>query len=96
LAVFYYRPGGFIAGLIVFVGAYVLAHSLPALSCQSLRGLSELLLCMLGVLIHFTTLLTAPARTGTGLAKRDRRQSGAGQFRIDETVARIICTTTSV
>ena len=66
LAVLHYRPDGFVAGLIVFVGAYVLAHSLQGLNWQSLRGLSEFLLCILGLLIHFTTLLTAPA-SFTGL-----------------------------
>jgi hypothetical protein len=66
LAVFHYRPDGFIAGLIVFLGAYTLAHSLQNLNWQSLRGVSELLLCVLGVLIHLTTLLTAPA-SFTGL-----------------------------
>lgn len=66
LAVFHYRPDGFAAGLIVFVGAYTLTHSLQGLDWPSLRGISEFLLCTLGVLIHFWTLLTAPA-SFTGL-----------------------------
>jgi hypothetical protein len=65
-AVLHYRPDGFVAGLIVFVGAYVLAHSLQCLHWQSVRGLSQFLLCTLGVLIHFATLLTAPS-SFTGL-----------------------------
>jgi hypothetical protein len=66
LAVFYYRPDGFIPGLIIFVGAYTLTHSLQQTNWQSLRGLSRFLLCTLGVLIHFFTLLTAPTSI-TGL-----------------------------
>ena len=66
LAVFHYQPDGFVAGLIVFVGAYTLAHSLQGPNWQSLRGISEFLLCTLGALIHFWTLLTAPA-SFTGL-----------------------------
>ena len=66
LAVFHYQPDGFAAGLIVFVGAYTLTHSLQGPNWQSLRGISEFLLCTLGLLIHFLTLLTAPA-SFTGL-----------------------------
>ena len=39
LAVFHYQPEGFAAGLIVFVGAYTLTHSLQGLNWVWLAGI---------------------------------------------------------
>jgi hypothetical protein len=66
LAVFYYKPDGFVAGLIVFVGAYTLTHSLQGLNWKLLAGICEFLLILLGPVIHLGTLATAPA-SFTGL-----------------------------
>ena len=67
LAVFYYKPDGFIGGLITFVGAYTLTHSLQGLNWQSLRVISEFLLVLLTLLIHLGTLVMVPATSIQGL-----------------------------
>jgi hypothetical protein len=66
LAVFYYKPEGMVAGIIVFVGAYTLTHSLQGLNWEFLGSISGILLGGLGFAIHLCTLLTAPA-SFTGL-----------------------------
>ncbi|MBR1274343.1 hypothetical protein [Bradyrhizobium sp. AUGA SZCCT0283] len=66
LAVFHYKPEGFVAGLIVFVGAYTLTHSLQGVSWKLLAGICEILLIALAPVIHLGTLATAPA-SFTGL-----------------------------
>jgi hypothetical protein len=63
LAVFHFRPDGFAAGLIVFVGAYALTHSLQGLNWKLLAGICELLLVWLAPAIHLGTLMMVP--TGT-------------------------------
>ena len=63
LAVFHYQPEGFAAGLIVFVGAYTLTHSLQGLNWVWLAGFCELLLVWLAPVIHLGTLMMVP--TGT-------------------------------
>jgi len=63
LAVYHYRPDGFLAGLIVFVGAYTLTHSLQGLNWQSLRVFSQALLVLLTPLLHLTMLMMAPVGT---------------------------------
>jgi hypothetical protein len=69
LAVFHYQPEGFAAGLIVFVGAYTLTHSLQGLNWVRLAGICELLLVWLAPLIHLGTLMMVPTGTSaTGLA----------------------------
>ena len=60
LAVFYYKPDGFIAGLIVFVGAYTITNQLHAVNLKSLAGICQVLLAWLAIVIHLTTLMTAP------------------------------------
>ena len=55
LAVFHYQPEGFAAGLIVFVGAYALTHSLQGLNWVWLAGFCELLLVWLAPVIHLGT-----------------------------------------
>ena len=68
LAVFYYQPDGVIAGLIVFVGAYTLTHSLQGLDWKLLAGICELLLVWLAPAIHLGTLMLVPTGTSaTGL-----------------------------
>ena len=67
LAVYHYKPEGFLAGLIVFIGAYTLAHSLQGLNWQSLRAISEFLLVLLTPMIHLGTLVMAPAANVTGM-----------------------------
>ncbi len=68
LAVFHYRPEGFVAGLIVFVGAYTLTHSLHGLNWVLLAGICELLLVWLAPVIHLGTLMMVPTGTSaTGL-----------------------------
>lgn len=68
LAVFHYQPEGFAAGLIVFVGAYTLTHSLQGLNWVSLAGICELLLVWLAPVIHLGTLMMVPVGTSaTGL-----------------------------
>ena len=68
LAVFYYQPEGFIAGLIIFVGAYTLTHSLQGLDWKLLAGICELLLIWLAPAIHLGTLMMVPTGTSaTGL-----------------------------
>ena len=64
LAVFHYQPVGFAAGLIIFVGAYTLTHSLHGLNWVLLAGICELLLVWLAPAIHLGTLMMVP--TGTG------------------------------
>lgn len=66
LAVFHYRPDGFIAGLIMFVGAYTVTHSLRSLNWKLLGDISGILLAWLAVVIHLGTLMMAPA-SFTGL-----------------------------
>ena len=63
LAVYHYRPDGFLAGLIVFVGAYTLAHSLQGLNWQSTRVFSQALLILLTPLLHLGMLMMAPVGT---------------------------------
>ncbi|WP_456624624.1 hypothetical protein [Bradyrhizobium sp. URHC0002] len=63
LAVFYYRPEGGLAGLIVFVGAYTLTHSLHGLNWKLLAGICEVLLVWLAPAIHLGTLMMVPAGT---------------------------------
>jgi len=63
LAVYHYRPDGFLAGLIVFVGAYTLAHSLQGLNWQSIRVFSQALLILLTPLLHLGMLMMAPVGT---------------------------------
>jgi hypothetical protein len=60
LAVLYYKPDGFIAGLIVFVGAYTITNLLHAVNLKSLAGICAILLAWLAIVIHLTTLMTAP------------------------------------
>ena len=60
LAVFHYQPDGFAAGLIVFVGAYTLTHSLQGLNWVWLAGICELLLVWLAPVIHLGTLMMVP------------------------------------
>ena len=52
LAVFHYQPDGFAAGLIVFVGAYTLTHSLNGLNWVLLAGICEIILVWLAPAIH--------------------------------------------
>jgi hypothetical protein len=67
-AVFYYQPEGFAAGLIVFVGAYTLTHSLQGLNWTLLAGISLILLTWLAPVIHLGTLMMVPVGTSaTGL-----------------------------
>lgn len=63
LAVFQYQPDGFIAGLIVFVGAYTLTHCLQGPNWKLLAGICEILLVWLAPVIHLGTLIMVP--TGT-------------------------------
>ena len=63
LAVFHYQPDGFAAGLIVFVGAYTLTHSLQGLNWALLAGICEILLLWLTPAIHLGTLMMIPAGT---------------------------------
>jgi hypothetical protein len=68
LAVFHYQPEGFVAGLIVFVGAYTLTHSMQGLNWIWLAGICELLLVWLAPVIHLGTLMMVPTGTSaTGL-----------------------------
>jgi hypothetical protein len=68
LAVFHYRPEGFAAALIVFVGAYTLTHSLQSLNWVLLAGISEVLLVWLAPVIHLGTLMMVTTGTSaTGL-----------------------------
>jgi hypothetical protein len=66
-AVYHYRPDNFLAGLIIFVGAFTLTHSLQGLNWQSLRAISECLLILLTPAIHLITLAMAPAASVQGL-----------------------------
>jgi hypothetical protein len=67
-AIFYYQPEGFVAGLIVFVGAYTLTHSLHGLNWVLLAGICELLLVWLAPVIHLGTLMMVSTGTSaTGL-----------------------------
>ncbi|WFU20792.1 hypothetical protein [Bradyrhizobium sp. CB3481] len=63
LAVYHYRPDGFLAGLIVFVGAYTFAHSLQGLNWQSIRAISQALLFLLTPVLHLSMLMMAPVGT---------------------------------
>ena len=62
LAVYYYRPDGFPA-VIIFVGAYTLAHSLLGVDWQSLRVFSQALLILLTPMLHLIMLTMAPVGT---------------------------------
>jgi hypothetical protein len=66
-AVYHYRPDDALAGLVIFVGAYTLTHSLQGLNWQSLRAISEFLLILLTPIIHLITLMMAPAASVQGL-----------------------------
>jgi hypothetical protein len=66
-AVFYFKPDGFAAGLIFFVGAYTLTHSLQGLNWRSLAGICEVLLVWLAPVIHLGTLMMVPTGSATGL-----------------------------
>ena len=61
LAVFHYKPDGILAGIIIFVGAYTLAHSLQHLNWAFLGTISGFLLAPLAAVIHPYTLVSAPA-----------------------------------
>ena len=63
LALVYYQPEGFAAGLIVFVGAYTLTHSLHGLNWALLAGICQVLLVWLAPVIHLGTLVTVPVGT---------------------------------
>jgi hypothetical protein len=65
--VYHYKPADALAGLIIFVGAYTLTHSLQGLNWQSLRAISEFLLILLTPIIHLITLMMAPAASVQGL-----------------------------
>ena len=68
LAVFHYQPDGFVAGLIVFVGAYTLTHTLQGLNWKLVAGICEILLAGLAPLIHLCTLImVGSAASGMGL-----------------------------
>jgi hypothetical protein len=68
LAVFHYQPDGFVAALIVFVGAYTLTHSLNGLNWVLLAGICEIMLVWLAPAIHLGTLMMVPTGTSaTGL-----------------------------
>jgi hypothetical protein len=68
LAVFQSQPEGFVAALIVFVGAYTLTHSLQGLNWLLLAGVCELLLVWLAAAIHLGTLMmVAVGTSATGL-----------------------------
>ena len=66
-AVYHYRPDGLAAGLIIFVGAYTLAHGLLGLNWQSLRATSQFLLVMLTPALHLVTIVMAPTASIQGL-----------------------------
>ena len=67
MAVLHYKPEGF-AGLVVFVGAYTLTHSLQGLNWASLARMSETLVALLAPVIHLGTLMMVQTGTsGTGL-----------------------------
>ena len=69
LAAYHYRLDGFLAGLIIFVGAYTLAHSLLGLNWQSLRVFTQALLILLTPTLHLIMLMMAPVGTSVqGLA----------------------------
>jgi hypothetical protein len=67
LAVYHYKPDDALAGLVIFVGAYTLTHSLQGLNWQSLRAISEFLLILLTPIIHLITLVMAPTASVQGL-----------------------------
>ena len=69
LAVFSYQPEGVLAGLIVFVGAYTLTHSLQGLNWKLLGGNSaKSCSSWLAPVIHLGTLMMVLAGTSvTGL-----------------------------
>lgn len=67
-AIFYLKPDGFVATIIIFVGAYTLTHSLQGLNWVLLAGISEVLLAWLAPVIHLGTLMMVPTGTSaTGL-----------------------------
>ena len=67
-AVFYFKPDGFVATIIIFVGAYTLTHSLQGLNSTLLAGVCEILLVWLAPVIHLGTLMIVPTGTSaTGL-----------------------------
>ena len=64
-AIFYFKPDGFVATLIIFVGAYTLTHSLQGLNWKLLAGICEILLVWLAPVIHLGTLMMVPTGTST-------------------------------
>ena len=67
-AIFYFKPDGFVATIIIFVGAYTLTHSLQGLNWVLLAGISEVLLGWLAPVIHLDTMMMVPTGTSaTGL-----------------------------
>ena len=60
-AIFYFMPDGFVATIIIFVGAYTLTHSLRGLNWVWLAGICEVLLVWLAPVIHLGTLMMVPA-----------------------------------
>jgi len=67
-AIFYFKPDGFVATIIICVGAYTLTHSLQGLNWVLLAEISEVLLGWLAPVIHLDTLMMVPTGTSaTGL-----------------------------
>jgi hypothetical protein len=66
-AVYHYRPDDALGGLVIFVGAYTLTHSLQGLNWQSLRAISEFVLILLTPSIHLITLVMVPTASVQGL-----------------------------
>jgi hypothetical protein len=67
-AIFYFKPDGFVATVIIFVGAYTITHSLHGLNWVLLAGICDLLLVWLAPVIHLGTLMLVPTGTSaTGL-----------------------------
>jgi hypothetical protein len=67
-AIFYFKTDGFVATIIVFVGAYTLTHSLHGLKWVLLAGICEVLFGWLAPVIHLGTLMMVPTGTSaTGL-----------------------------
>ena len=64
-AIFYFKPDGFVATIIIFVGAYTLTHSLQGLNWKLLAGICEILLVWLAPVIHLGTLMMVPTGTST-------------------------------
>ena len=60
------QAGRLVVGLLVFVGAYTITNQLQAVNSKSLAGICQILLTWLAIVIHLTTLMTAPT-SFTGL-----------------------------